>query len=88
MPLLDAEQLELVHEGALELLEEIGVELMAPAARAVFAAAGALVDHETGLTRIPRALVEHAVASAPARFTVSPRNPARALDVEIGRAHV
>ena len=30
------------------------------------------------LGRIPRALVEHAVASAPARFTVSPRNPARA----------
>ncbi len=36
---------------------------------------------ETGLTRIPREVVESAVASAPSRFTVTPRNPARCLDV-------
>jgi trimethylamine---corrinoid protein Co-methyltransferase len=79
--LLSDDQIETVHEASLELLEEIGVELMGASAREAFRTAGALVDDETGLTRIPREVVAHAVASAPRRFTVTPRNPARRLDV-------
>ena len=70
-----------MHEASLELLEEIGVELMGSPARAAFREAGALVDDESGLTRIPREVVAHAISSAPPRFTVTPRNPARRLDV-------
>ena len=79
--LLTDEQVETVHEASLELLEEIGVELMGAAARDAFGKAGAVVDGSTGLTRIPREVVLDAVASAPSRFTVTPRNPARRLDV-------
>jgi len=79
--LLSEEQVETVHEASLELLEEIGVELMGAAARDAFRDAGALVDDATGLTRIPREVVAQATASAPSRFTVTPRNPVRRLDL-------
>jgi len=70
-----------VHEASLELLQEIGVELMGAPARAAFRQAGATVDEDTGLTRIPRDVLTQALASAPSRFTVTPRNPERRLDV-------
>jgi trimethylamine--corrinoid protein Co-methyltransferase len=79
--LLDAEQLDAVHLASLRLLQDVGVEFMGGAARATFARAGALVDEPTGLVRIPVDVVEHALATAPSRFTVTPRNPARSLDV-------
>jgi trimethylamine---corrinoid protein Co-methyltransferase len=79
--LLDAEQLDAVHVASLRLLQDVGVEFMGRAARAAFAGAGALVDESTGLVRIPVDVVEHALATAPSRFTVTPRNPARSLDV-------
>ncbi len=79
--LLDEDQLAAVHEASLHLLQNVGVEFMGAGARAVFAAAGALVDDETGLVRIPREVVEHALASAPERFVVTPRNPARRLEL-------
>ncbi len=79
--LLDAEQVEAIHEGSVRLLQEVGIELMGEPAREAFRRAGALVDAETGLTRIPREVLDAAVATAPSRFTVTPRNPARRLDL-------
>lgn len=79
--LLDGDQLAAVHEASLDLLQEIGVEFMGASARAAFVAAGALVSEDTGLVRIPREVVGHALRSAPERFTVTPRNPLRRLEV-------
>ena len=79
--LLDEDQLDAVHEASLDLLQEIGVEFMGASARAAFAAAGAIVDEDTGLVRIPREVVEHALSSVPEQFTVTPRNPLRRLEV-------
>ncbi len=84
--LLDDEQVELVHEASLGLLEDVGMEFMGAAARAAFRAAGAIVDDESGLVRLPREVVEHAVASAPSCFTVTPRNAERRI--EVGGDHV
>ena len=50
-------------------------------ARDAFRAAGAIVDDESGLVRIPREVVESALASAPPAFTVTPRGAARAIEV-------
>jgi trimethylamine---corrinoid protein Co-methyltransferase len=79
--LLDEDQLEAVHNASLELLQEVGVELMGAAARSLFAGAGALVDDETGLVRMPRELVLAALESVPETFVVTPRNAARALEI-------
>ena len=81
LELLDDEQVSAVHDASLRLLQEIGVEFMGGAARSAFAAAGSLVDDDTGLVRIPREVVEHALTSAPGQFTVTPRNPGRAIEV-------
>ena len=79
--MLDDEQIQLVHTASLRLLEEVGVEFMGTAARDAFREAGAIVDDDTGLVRIPRDVVEQAIASAPSQFTVTPRNAARQLVV-------
>lgn len=83
---MSADQLMAVHEASLKLLQETGIEFMGPAARAAFRKAGAEVDEASGLIRIPRELVDRALQSAPASFTLTPRNPARRLHV--GGDHV
>lgn len=79
--LLDENQVAAVHEASLTLLEDIGVEFMGAAARALLASAGAIVEDETGLVRIPREVVAHALGSVPSRFVVTPRNVERRLEV-------
>jgi trimethylamine--corrinoid protein Co-methyltransferase len=79
--LLSDEQLEAVDDATRVLLETVGVELMGVAAREAYRGAGALVDDDTGLVRIPREVVSAAIASAPSEFTVTPRNPDRAVVV-------
>jgi trimethylamine--corrinoid protein Co-methyltransferase len=83
--LLEPEQVEAIHDASLRLLEEVGIEFMGRGARAVLADAGAPVDDETGIVRVPREVVEEALSTAPSRFTVTPRNPERLLDVGGGR---
>ena len=78
--LLDEEQVEAIHEASLRLLEEVGVEFMGAGARTSFAEAGATVE-DSGLTRIPRSIVQQALSTAPARFTVTPRNAERRLEL-------
>jgi trimethylamine--corrinoid protein Co-methyltransferase len=86
MELLSAEQLEAIHGTSLRILEELGIELMSPRARAVFAAAGAEVDPASGTVRIDRELVERALTSAPSSFSLTPRNADRR--VTMGGNHI
>jgi len=81
LSLLSDDQVETVHEASLELLQELGVEMMGASGRAALAAAGALVDEESGRVRIPHEVVEQALATVPERFAITPRNPARRLEV-------
>src|SRR3954447_4343405 len=77
--LVSADQLESIHEAALTILDEIGMDVLLPEARDIFKAAGARID---GLrVRADRGLVLDAVARAPARFTMHARNPAHKLEV-------
>lgn len=75
MELLSADQVEAIHLTSLRILEELGIEVMSPRALSLFAAAGAKVDHASMTVRIDRGLVEQALATAPASFALTPRNP-------------
>ena len=75
--ILSQDQLMAVHEASLHLLETIGIEFMGAGARRKFREAGAKVDDSTGLVKIPREVVQHALKTAPATFVLTPRNPAR-----------
>ncbi len=75
------DQVEEIHDTAMRILEELGIELMSARARRLFRAAGAETDEATGLVRIDRGLLIELVARAPTRFRLTPRNPERALEI-------
>ena len=81
MELLSADQVEAIHETSMRILEELGIELMSPRARALMRTAGAIVDEGSGNVRLDRGLINQALSSAPSSFTLLPRNPARSLDI-------
>lgn len=84
---LSADQIEAIHEASLTLLERDGVEVMSEAALDLFAAAGATVDRASGVVRPDRDLVLEQIAKAPSRFTLTPREPAHALQIGGNRLH-
>jgi len=78
---LSSAQLEEILVAAFRVLEEAGLEIRSPAARAVFRRAGALVDEETQLVRLGRDIVESHMVHVPERFVLHARNPDRHLHV-------
>lgn len=76
---LDAEALERIHVAAMRILEEIGIDFLHPEARRKLREAGCEVDADSPRVRMDRAFVEESVALAPAEFTITPRNPERAI---------
>lgn len=64
-----------VHEASLRILAETGVRFHGERALPLLAGAGAAVDAEAGVARIPRDLVEAALAAAPHAFVLGARNP-------------
>lgn len=64
-----ADQIAAIHEAALTVLEEIGVRVLHDGARAILAEAGA--DVTDLQVRYDRALIAHALANAPASFTLT-----------------
>lgn len=75
------DEVEALHRTALRVLQELGLRVLLPEARAIFARAGALVDEGTEMVRIGADLVEAALASAPRAFTM--RGGAAAFDVPL-----
>ncbi len=64
-----------LHANALRVLEELGLKILLPEARAVFRAAGALVDDGTEMVRIGAEIVGAALQTAPAEFTIRGGKP-------------
>jgi trimethylamine--corrinoid protein Co-methyltransferase len=77
--ILSADQIEAIHETSLQMLEQIGVELMSVAARDLLRGRGALVDEASGVVKLDRVIVEWALSQAPSNFTLTSRNPAKQL---------
>ena len=75
--LLTPEALDDIHNASLQVLEEIGVDVMLPEARAIMKAAGA--DVREGIERVhfDRGLIMEYMAHAPSEFTLHARNPMR-----------
>jgi len=73
-----------MHEGALRILEELGIRVLLDEARQIFQAAGALVDEDTQMVRIGRDLVEAGLSTAPRSIRLRAANPAREQVYELG----
>jgi trimethylamine--corrinoid protein Co-methyltransferase len=73
--LLTQEQVERVHEAALEILEEVGLFVRYAPARDLFRKHGCNVDSETSRVKFPRSLVENQIKVFPPKFTFRGRDP-------------
>src|SRR5271170_5106854 len=86
LDLVSRDELESIHQAALEVLKEIGIDFLHDEARAMLSEAGADVDPASRRVRFDPALVEAHIGLAPKEFPLHARNPAR--NVLIGGRHV
>ncbi|MEL7092005.1 MAG: trimethylamine methyltransferase family protein [Pseudomonadota bacterium] len=77
-----AEGVEAIHNGAMRILEEIGIEFLNEEALGILREAGCDIDGQT--VRMGRDFVMEMVAKAPSQFTLTPRNPARQITIGDG----
>src|SRR6516225_11606530 len=73
------DQVESMHQTALRVLEELGMRVLLPQARRIFAAAGAAVDEASQMVRLDRGLVEGAMAKAPPEVELIARDGSRSV---------
>ena len=81
---LGEEGAQAIHEGAMRILEEIGIEFLNEESLEVFKRAGCIVDGTN--VRMGRDWVMEMVARAPASFAITPRNPER--EITLGENHI
>ncbi|AZQ67065.1 methyltransferase [Silicimonas algicola] len=79
---LGEEGVQAIHDGAMRVLEEIGVEFLNDEALALFRQAGCTVEGTN--VRMGRDWVMEMLARAPSQFTLTPRNPDRVITVGDG----
>ncbi len=84
MEVFPKDQIADMHETALRVLQELGVKVLLPEARRIFAKAGARVDEDTQMVFIGRDLVEAAVASAPKSIACHAGARDRDFTLELG----
>ncbi len=81
---LDSDRMDFLKDHALRLLEDYGVMIVHPGARDALTAAGAREGGEAGRLRLPRTLVEEALAATPK--TVRLCGKTRDRDITLPRA--
>ena len=84
MDLFSADQIEDMHQTALRMIEELGMKVLLPEARKLFAAGGAQVDESTQMVRIGREIVQAALATAPRSIACRAGAAKRDFVLELG----
>jgi trimethylamine--corrinoid protein Co-methyltransferase len=72
-----ADEIAAIHDGALRVLQELGIRILLDEARQILQRNGALVDEATMMVRLGRDIVDQALARRPARWRMRAANPAR-----------
>ncbi|MGH6922701.1 MAG: trimethylamine methyltransferase family protein [Propylenella sp.] len=78
---IDREGVERIHNGAMRILEEIGILFLNSEALTILKQAGCDVDMPEQRVKMDRAFVMEQVGKAPRSFTITPRNPERKVKV-------
>jgi trimethylamine--corrinoid protein Co-methyltransferase len=76
---LTEDGIQAIHDGAMTILEDIGIEFLNTEALAIFKDAGCKVEGEKVF--LDRHWVMEMIAKAPSEFTITPRNPAHEVTV-------
>lgn len=72
--LLRDNDLEAIHAATLQVLVETGLKVYSERARDIYAGAGCSVDHKNLMVKIPDAIVNDALSSAPGQVLLAARN--------------
>ena len=84
--IVSRDELEAIHQAALTVLREIGIDILHDEAKTILGNAGADVDPGSNRVRFDPALIESQIGLAPKSFTLHARNPER--NVIIGDEYV
>jgi len=84
--LLGKDDLDSIHWATLDVMEKTGIRVHSEKALKILDDAGAFVDHERQIARIPAHLVEEALQKAPKHIRLYARNPKH--DVKLDGKHV
>ena len=83
MKCLDKDEEELVHQQSLKCLSEIGVMVKSEPVLKMLEKAGAVVDHRTGVAKLPERLVMEAVKNAPKSYKMCARDPKHDKEIPV-----
>jgi trimethylamine--corrinoid protein Co-methyltransferase len=73
-----------VHESTIKILSETGIRVDTDLGRGYLKKAGAEVDENTNIVRIPRKLLEESLQTAPKKFSLGARRPGWDLGMNEG----
>lgn len=84
MDVFSGDEIANMHATALRMLQELGIKVLLPEARAIFAKGGARVDEASEMVYVGSDMVEAALETAPKSIHCSAGAPARDLVLELG----
>ena len=79
-PLSD-DHIEAIHHASLDVIKTLGIKVLSSSARQHLREQGCDVDDNTEIVKMDPEFVTSMVAKAPSRFTLTPRNPERAIEL-------
>ncbi len=85
---LSKKDIEKIHETTVNILSDPGIKVATPEALKVFADNGAEVNHDTGMVKISRTMLEEALSKAPSKVVLYGREDKNNLSLEEKRTHM
>lgn len=87
LKILKQNEIEEIHQRALDVLQEIGCYFEHEEVISVFEKHGAIVDHSNGIVKLPRNMVESAVRLCPSSILLAARDPKKDIHAEGDRVY-
>lgn len=84
---LDPNEIEEIHQRALDVLQQVGCHFDHEAALELFVHRGAVVDKSRRIVKIPRNMVEDALRQCPSSMLLAARDPRRDIHAEGDRVY-
>ena len=84
---LSVDEIESIHQASMRIISELGLKVLSPDTRKHLKSAGCMVDEGEEMVRMDPAFVEEMIKKAPSSFTLTPRDPAKALEIGGNKIH-
>lgn len=76
-----------IHQGVVQLLEEVGMKIKSRQAYEIFEKHGAICDPVSEIVKLPRKMLEHTLHIAPSKITIYGRDAQHDVVLEKNRVH-